>query len=175
MAHLSRQRPNRHGRRAQRGAALAEATVIASTMVVILASMWYAFDVHARKVKIMEETRHKIWPVVLNYCEGSATSGGGGGFLDDVNNTAGQSESDAVDASAADNEWVNSSGYMPADKGYYEHRTEGKVAKGLLPIFPARTQEARMYIRCNEKPKIPDGFIQIIKDLGKTAVSKILP
>ncbi len=159
----------RQFRRAQRGAAMAEAAVIASTMVVILASMWYAFDVHARKVKIMAETRQQVWPVALNYCEGAATSGGGSGFLDDVNSTAGQSESDSVDASAADNEYVSTSGYMPADKGYYEHRTEGKVAKGFLPIHPARTQEARMYVRCNEKPKIPDGFVQIIKDLGSSA------
>ena len=150
---------------------MTEAAVIAATMVVILASMWYAFDVHARKVKIMEETRSQVWPPVLRSCEGVATQGGGGGFIEDVNGQAGQSDSDTVGVSESD-EYVNATGKIPQDEGYYEHVTTGKVPKGFLPVHPVQNQEARMYVRCNEKPK-PGGLLDIILEAGKSAKDAI--
>lgn len=155
-------------RRQQRGAAFAESTVIASTMVVVLACMWYAFDVHQRKVAVMEQARAEAWPVALNYCKGASTTGGGSGFMQDLGNQAGQSSSDPVNPGSAD-EYVNTSGKIPADKGYYAHKVSGTVKAGLIPALKQQTMEGKMYIGCNEEPK-EGGLLKLGADLVKEAL-----
>ncbi len=150
-------------RRLQRGAAFAEAAVIAANMVVVLACMWYAFDIHRSKIAVMEQARAEAWSPALNYCKGVNTTGGGSDFMGDINDTTSQTGSDSSNPGDAD-DYIGTSNKISSDEGYYSHEVSQQVKPGSLPVLTGKTMMGKMYIRCNEEPK-PGGLLKLGADL----------